>query len=381
VRIAVLTNEYEPDIVGGLGTVSTRLAEHMENLGHQLIVITKGPNHRIEDSTRAGVRVIRFPRESQYYGKRTQLFYATPILQYLDERVESLELIHIHSLQSDQLLTALKKRYNAATVYTCHSMIALEGVHTTARRRMEARQIAVMHEVDAVVAPSRWQKRMIHHVYKQLSTPVRVIPNGVRIYNTLVATPKRARLLYAGRVIRSKGVEELLRALRIVRKTRHQLGLDIYGTGSPMYMKRLRRLSHLLQLDDAVQMLGKCDQHTLQMRMAEYQAVIVPSRTESFGLVALESMAAGTPLIATRVTGMRDFVDRKVATIIPRRTPKGISMAILTALEGAKETERRRQRARTRAKTYRWSNIAQRYQGLFFELVDKKSKGEHGGSI
>ena len=66
-QIAVLTNEFEPVIIGGLGIVATRLAEAMQARGHELLVITKGTSREVSDRRQGGMRVIRFPRESEYH--------------------------------------------------------------------------------------------------------------------------------------------------------------------------------------------------------------------------------------------------------------------------------------------------------------------------
>lgn len=367
-RVAVLTNEYEPDIVGGLGTVSTRLAEAMAVRGHEIVVITKGSARQIEDTERFGVRVIRFPRESDYHSKRSQVFYAEPILQYLDSHVESFDIVHIHSLQADRLLHALRAAHHSRTVYTCHSLIASEGLQSKSSQQMERRQHDIMREVDLVVAPSHWEKRMIHQTYTHLATPVRVIANGV-VQGSLSSRRRDAKILYAGRIIRSKGIEELIRALPLVRRKKPLIELDLHGAGSPRFTRELERLTRKLHIERAVHLLGKCDYHSLQRHMAQYSAVVVPSRTESFGLVALEAMSAGTPLVSTRAGGLRDFVDQKVASIIEERTPKAIANAILESLSDSSQTERRRKRAYERAKDYTWSRISARYLDVLEELT------------
>ncbi|MCY0876005.1 MAG: glycosyltransferase family 4 protein [Firmicutes bacterium] len=367
-RVAVLTNEYEPDIVGGLGTVATRLAEAMAARGHDVVVVTKGHAKQIEDSERSGVRVIRFPRESDYHSKRSQVFYAEPILQYLESHVDKLDVLHIHSLQADHLLTAMRKAYDARTVYTCHSLIASEGLQSSASRQMERRQYEIMRAVDLIVAPSHWEKRMIGETYAKVTSPVRVIPNGV-VQGSQGSRHREPKILYAGRIIRSKGIEELVRALPLVRRKKPHIELDLQGAGSLRFTREMQALSAKLHVERAVHLLGKCDYHSLQRRMARYSAVVVPSRTESFGLVALEAMAAGTPLISTRAGGLRDFVDPKVASIIANRTPQAIAKAILESLNDTEMTERRRRRAYERARDYTWSRISARYIDALEELT------------
>lgn len=358
-RIAVLTNEYEPDTIGGLGTVSTRLAEEWAKAGHEVIALTKWRGSDIDDRVRAGVRVIRFPRDSDYQSVRMQVFYADPIVRYVESRVTKLDAVHVHSLQTDALAQALKEHFGAIYVYTCHSLIASEGSHTVRHRAMEARQVSIMAAADIVVAPSIWELRMIREMYPDQKTPVYVIPNGVTcaLYER---HPRPGALLYAGRVIRAKGIDDLLRAILVVRGT-YPVRLDIRGTGSPTYLKHVEDTIGRLRMRKSIRLLGKCDHATLQRKMADYQAVILPSRAESFGLVALEAMAAGTPLIATRAGGLRDFVDESVATVIDSSDVSGISRAIVHALSHPRKTEKRRLKGLERAKRYSWTRVADQY--------------------
>lgn len=358
-RIAVLTNEYEPDTIGGLGTVSTRLAEEWSRAGHEVTVLTKWRGSDVDDRLRAGVRVIRFPRDSEYQSVRMQVFYADPIVQYVESRVAQLDAIHVHSLQTDALAQALSKHYGAIYVYTCHSLIASEGSHTARHRAMEARQVSVMAAADAVVAPSLWEQRMIREMYRDQKTPVYVIPNGVTCA-TYERQPRPGSLLYAGRVIRTKGIDDLLHAIRLVSE-KYPVKLDIRGTGSPSYLKHVEQTIRRLRMRESIRLLGKCDHATLQRRMGDYHAVILPSRAESFGLVALEAMAAGTPLITTRAGGLRDFVDESVATVIDSSDVSGIARAIVHALKHRRKTEKRRLKALERAKRYTWTRVAEQY--------------------
>ncbi len=361
-RIVVLTNEYEPQIIGGLGIVATKLAQRLAARGHDIIVVTRGRTAAVEERMVDGVRIFRFPANQAYYSRAARA-YAKETAVYLRERIPSPHIIHVHSVQADQLAHRLQAQYGCPYIYTCHSLVASEQSIRPAARQMELRQRRLMNGASAVVSPSRWQARMVERTLRGFRARSHVIPNGVDGH--ALASPRHnRRFLYAGRVVRSKGVAELIQAVAIVRKKGCRLRLDIRGGGRRSYLQSLQKLVHRNNLHQAVRVLGPTPHAELLRLMPEYNGVILPSRRESFGLVALEAMATGTPLVATRAGGLRDFVDHQAATVIDFPAPHAIADALRRVCARPEDVELRRRRAHIRAERYRWSRSVIRYERL-----------------
>ncbi len=365
-QIAVLTNEFEPVIIGGLGIVATRLAEAMQARGHELLVITKGTSREVSDRRQGGMRVIRFPRESEYHSPVHQRLYAGPILHYLRGLRERPDIIHVHSIQADELATAMRDRYSSQIIYTCHSLVSKEGLHRSTSLHMETRQRHFMEQADAIVSPSNWQALVLMAQFPAARGKTYVVPNGVKSQSisTLHRPRHKEQLLFAGRLIRQKGVSETIAAIADLKNIDRHVRLDIIGKGSSHYVRELRALTNRLNLSGHVRFLGQCSHHNVLRRMRDAGAVVMPSRNESFGLVALEAMATGTPLVSTQAGGLRDFVDAETAAVIASSTPEAISKAVAQVWTKKERTERRQHAAFERAMHYTWDAVASQYEAV-----------------
>lgn len=137
------------------------------------------------------------------------------------------------------------------------------------------------------------------------------------------------KLLYVGNILRSKGVDVLLEALRYTKAPTH---LDIIGDGA--YMKDVRALVHELGIQDRVAFLGKKDRRALSEHYRRAACLILPSRSpETFGLVGVEAMSCATPVIASDVGGIREWlVPEKTGLVVPPNDPAALGSAITRLL-------------------------------------------------
>lgn len=362
--IAVIATEYEPTIIGGLGIVATRLSEALAARGHQVIVLTRGSSRHIEEIRKRHLRVFRYPRESQYFSKRTQTFYADPILKHLKKMNIHPDLIHLHSVQGDQLAEAMARYYGISTMYTCHSLLAQETIQSSFARRMEQRQCHIIERSDAIVSPSRWQALLLTSQYPSAAGKTFVIPNGTRVTRNPRIWNDRSmhHILFVGRLIRSKCALETITAISTLRKVDRNVRLDLIGQGGRDYTALLRKETARLHLTPYVQFLGSLSHKDVLKRMQRTGIVVVPSRNESFGLVALEAMGTGTPLVATRAGGLSDFVSNDTASIITNVTAQDIAKAIQHVWNHPDKTLKRRYLGYSLAKQYSWEEIAQSYE-------------------
>jgi D-inositol-3-phosphate glycosyltransferase len=194
--------------------------------------------------------------------------------------------------------------------------------------------------------------------------------------------PEEHRLiLFVGRIEPLKGVDTLLRALALLAQ-RHsewlpELNVAIIG-GDPSQgqqaenaeMARLHALRAELGIRDLVTFLGAKDQDTLHYYYSGAEVVVVPSHYESFGMVALEAMACGTPVIASEVGGLA-FVVRDGATgfHVPQRDPEALAAKIELLLSDPVLRMRLGRRAACWAESYAWPAIADRLLTLFSEVA------------
>ena len=188
---------------------------------------------------------------------------------------------------------------------------------------------------------------------------------------------ERNRVLFVGRLVEWKGVDYLLKAFKIVSKNLPDASLVIVGDGPERehHMEQTRNLG----IDDRVAFVGwKVGQELIE-EYARASVLMVPSivdykgQTESLGVVAIEAMALGTPVVASRVGGLTDVIaDGETGFLVPQKDPEALAFSmekILTDGEMAGEMSRN---ARKRfEKMFSPQSIAERFIQLYGELLNK----------
>lgn len=240
-----------------------------------------------------------------------------------------------------------------------------------------------------IVAATPAEQAQLLWLYRTDRRKIVVIPPGVnteRFHVISMANAKqklgipveRQLLLFAGRIEPLKGVDSILQALHLIQQRNPTLlhhvrfvvvGGDITSTHD-RELVRLRQLSEQLGLGQAVDFVGAKDQTLLPFYYAAAAAVIMPSDYESFGLVALEAMACGTPVIASQVGGL-PFLIREGETgfLVPVREPAALADRMLTLLLNPPQRLQMGAAAAKLAQQYSWSAIADQLIPLFEDLI------------
>jgi glycosyltransferase involved in cell wall biosynthesis len=195
-----------------------------------------------------------------------------------------------------------------------------------------------------------------------------VIPQGV-VPSLRISRAPRHSLLYAGRVIPAKGVDRLIRAVALLKRRKIDVTLHIAGKGNPLYERKIKLLARRLGIDSRIRWLGFIQPHRMTLVYPHFGAVVMPSRQESFGMVALEAMAHGVPLVTTRAGGLKEIVNAGNANIIPSVTPPAIASAIASMLKHPKLTHQRVRNARATASRYTWHRAAAHYKAVYQQLI------------
>ncbi len=189
-------------------------------------------------------------------------------------------------------------------------------------------------------------------------------------------------ILFVGRIQPIKGIDTLLRALSIVRQREPELGsnlcvsiigghTDVPGQESAE-LDRLKALREELEIDDLVTFLGSKDQDTLVDYYSAASMVVVPSHHESFGMVALEAMACGTPVIASDVGGLSYSIsDGYNGYLVPDRDPEALAYKMILLLKHPALREQLGDQARHWAGRFSWENIA----GEILEVYEQALAG------
>lgn len=261
---------------------------------------------------------------------------------------------------------------NARVVLNLHSTTFLGPRHID-----RARARGVLRHADAVVLNSHYLRRVIARAFRL--DPGRWRPHVIHpgvdagrftppAQNARPAWPP-FRLVYVGRVIRGKGVHILVEAVRQLHRAKVPVHLTIIGR-TPRWESAYERALRAAIRGLPVQWPGFVPPDQLPPRLWAAHALVCPSQApEAFGLVNVEAMAAGLPVIASQQGGIQETVDASCGILVRRyRDPAGFSRAIRTLMADTGRWQALCDGARRRAEAFTWPRCAAHFAALYGEL-------------
>jgi D-inositol-3-phosphate glycosyltransferase len=250
----------------------------------------------------------------------------------------------------------------------------------------------VLEGADRIVAATPAELAQVQWLYKADTRKVVVIPPGVDLCHFYPIPTDEAHdfigvdcsdrlLLFVGRIEPLKGLDVLIKALALMRQQgvleQFPLCLAVIG-GDPdanpekmtVEMARLQALCRRYGLENFVTFLGKRNQDTLPYYYSAAEAVVMPSHYESFGMVALEAMACGTPVVASQVGGLAFLVqDGLTGYTVPSGDPTALSERLTRLLQDEGLRRQMGAQAIEVAQDYGWEKIAARLIVLYQDVI------------
>jgi glycosyltransferase involved in cell wall biosynthesis len=246
------------------------------------------------------------------------------------------DLVHAQFTYPDGVVaTRVAKRYGVPAIITEQN---LWGPWMNPRNLQRA--IAAVRRSDRVIVLTRALKASVES-FTGASDKITVIPNGVDASDfTLADNPSHFdpdQILFVGVVRPVKGVDVLLRALKLLADRGRATRLIVVGEafyGSYQQEEgRLRQMTRDLGIADRVQFVGKKHPPELTRYMQQSAALVLPSHLESLGLVLVEALACGTPVVATRCGGPEDIVNEHVGVLVPPQDADALAAGIEQVLD------------------------------------------------
>ena len=306
------------------------------------------------------------------------------LLEFTRHNGLSYDVIHSHYWLSGRVGNVLSRHWRAPHVATFHTLAEVKLRARAGEREPEARaegERRVISSADRIVAFSEHERDAIARLYDAGRDNIAVIPCGVDVdrFRPVDAVEARGRLglgdskvvLYVGRVEPLKGIDILLKAVAQLGQAESVKTLIVGGDSEgDREVERLKSLADELGISPRVRFVGRVEQQELPAYYSAADVCVVPSYYESFGLVALESMACGTPVVASRVGGLPTIVkDGVTGYLVPWRCPEPFADRLDILLSSAVVNRGMGQAARSRALTMGWSAVADRLLSLYESLV------------
>ncbi len=243
----------------------------------------------------------------------------------------------------------------------------------------------VIRSADRIIAATQAELAQLQWLYQADPRKIVIIPPGVdvsRFYPIPVeearefigAPPCADMLLFVGRIEPLKGIDTLINALGIMQQRGVYVCLLVIGGDNQELadaeMERLKKMREQAGVNDLVTFLGKRSQDTLPYYYSASEAVVVPSFYESFGMVALEAMACGKPVVASQVGGLAFIVqDGITGFTVPVDDPEALAERLTLLIKNPELKEGMSNQAAALAQEFRWERIAERVLALYENVL------------
>ena len=364
---------------GGMSVYIRELARELGRRGHLVDVYTRahGSVHDRIIPFGRNTRVIHLKAGEDEEVDKLAIYphladFASEVERFRKENEVHYDLIHSHYWLSGWAGKWIQRQWNVAHITTFHTLGAVKNAIAIGEAEPELRldtERELVKGCHSIVASTDSEKEDLIRYYDAPPEAISVIPGGVNLdlfrpIDRAVASryldfDGEAIILYVGRIDPLKGIDNLLRAMAFLNGRRVKLVI-IGGDGqSQPEMERLRRLSRGLQIQDSVAFHGLAKQEILPYFYSAADVCVVPSYYESFGLVTLESLACGTPVVATRVGCVESVVRHgETGYVVTDNTPGRLADRIGRVLSVPNKKARSRQSIRASVSRFSWSNIA-----------------------
>jgi glycogen synthase len=387
VKILMVSWEYPPVVVGGLGRHVHHLATELVRAGHEVVVLSRRPtgtdasthptNHRIED----GVLVVAVAEDPAHFVFGEDMAAWTLAMGHAMVRAGIAlgkpglgdgwqpDVVHAHDWLVAHPSIALAEHFDVPLVSTIHATEA--GRHSgwisgPINRQVHSIEWWLANDSDAVITCSASMKDEVTRLFGIKDAAVSVIRNGIdiRTWNFRRREPRSepAKLLYVGRLEYEKGIQDAIAALPRIRRSHPGTTLHIAGEGTQFAW--LAQLARTHRVARAVSFLGSLD-HTELLGWLH--------AAEPFGIIALEAAAAGTPLVASTAGGLGEaIVDGTTGLSFEPGDVAGLATAVRSVLDNVDKAQERAEAARARLTVdFDWKHVAEATAQVYLEAKRK----------
>lgn len=394
---------------GGTENYIYNLSKELINLGVNVNIINREFNDHIRKNanTVLGPRVLKykvrkFSITNAFSSKEdiiNEIIYAFLIADF-KKLFQMFDIIHLHSPYSGLIISKkLKKLYNKPKfVYTCHNGMWMYYEVPKSEKMVRAIEVSIMLQSDAIIIPSKCMlknivKYLIKNDYKRIYNKIYLVGHGVDVnyFNPEQLDPNiesklikilnldnyEKIIIYVGRIEPSKGTHILIKSIEILMKENPDILLIIAGPLSGKFSRQGGYSKYTLRLIDYVKRKGlnviftnSIDHNLLRYLYSLSNLMVMPSSFESFGLVILESMAMGTPVIASNICTFKEIIiDGYNGLLFERENLSSLNESIMMVLNDESFLKKLSYNAIRTAKLRSWENIAKIIYNLYKQVM------------
>ncbi|NLC06382.1 MAG: glycosyltransferase family 4 protein [Syntrophomonadaceae bacterium] len=382
-RIGIFSDSYKPYVSGVVNSIET-FTQELRSLGHEVYIFAPNyPNLQANPVEELGVfrfHSVPAPTNPDYSLAIPFSFKFGPTLKALN-----LDLIHVHTpFILGQVGAIQARRLNLPLVFTYHTLYE-QYVHYVPINQNLTREVVVRYSrhfcnhCDLVIAPTGKVKDLL--INYGVRKPIRVIPTGIDLNRFSQGNPQWLRqqykidledkiLLFVGRLTKEKNVDFLIRSYAQIQSQFPQTVLVIVANGPEE--DNLKSLTEHLALKDKVIFTGKLTGEELVNAYHGADMFVFPSVTETQGLVIVEAMAAGLPVVAIDANGVADMVSSGAEGILTQYTLEAFTHGVCELLGDEPKRKSMAKTAQQRAIELSSARMALRLEAAYHEVLQNR---------
>ena len=402
-RIAVISAHTSPlarpggNKAGGLNVYVLDLARQLSAQGCLVDIFSRTTTPGMPEVTEleTGLRAVHLSAGPAVSMTPEELLQHTDdfvqaMLEFCERDGAAYDLIHSHYWLSGLVGEALKARWGTPHVTMFHTLGEIKNRASLSEHETDLRIEAegrIIRGVDRVICATEAERALIEQLYTADRHKIEVIPLGVDLdrFRPLGKDDARRQLsigddehivLFVGRIEPLKGVDILIKAAAMLESDVECSVMIVGGDeSSNEQVAELRELAREGGIEKRVAFVGAVDHDKLPLYYSAADLCVVPSHYESFGLVAVEAMASGLPVVASRVGGLAGTVrDGETGYLIPWLCPEPFAERIELLLENEPLRRNLGEAAREAVGRYRWESVAGAILDLYNELTGRETE-------
>jgi len=318
-RVMLLTWEFPPYKVGGIGSHCYDLSQSLAEMGHDVHVITYGDSEKTEQVGKVAVHRVPSANApdtiswSIYLGQRMEK-------KAIELQKEGrFDLVHAHDWMTVPAAVGIKKMLGLPFVFTLHSTEhGRSGVHDSYTKMINDLEWYGTYECSELVTVGKDFCSEVRQLFRPPENKLHYIPNGIDIARFDKTTSNLDKknfssdwekmVLFAGRMVNQKGVDHLLHAIPMVLREHPEAKFVLAGGGG---LEHYRKTAFSLGIDHKTFFIGHVEEKVVFSLFKIADVSVAPSVYEPFGIVALESFAARTPMVASAVGGLKETIQHE----------------------------------------------------------------------
>jgi D-inositol-3-phosphate glycosyltransferase len=357
------------------------LCRELGETGHTVDIYTRSDrlkgNHEVSLSD--NVRLIHLTIKNNGHVSKGMLYPYLPELfktleAYRLQNNLSYDIIHSHYWLSGKVGTWAQRHWNVPHILMFHTTGFMKRIRCSQEREPAMRLInekRLTKECSRLLSPTETEKEYLVKFYGTQQEKIGLAPCGVNLdrfrplpgreaRKKLRLRDKEAVVLYVGRFAPVKGLDRLIAAIAHLKQYSSLRLMIVGGDGSQNNSTiELQRLTRAFNIRDAVTFVGRVDHNDLPLYYSAADVLVVPSYYESFGLVALESLACGTPVVATQVGEIENIIlDGETGVVVKKPSPRSLASAIKRFVSLSKRNTLSRDDVRASVLRHCWSGVA-----------------------